>query len=265
MQPGIAAGNPATAAAGAEILGERRQRGGRRGCGDARLVCGGDDHDRAARRRARDLLRRRVGTVVEPRLLLLGPFRRGRRAGRTSRCRSARSTSTTRSGRVVRGPRRRRRRRRAARAVRPAAVARRVRAGDAACAWRRRDGAGPRVVPRDARAGHDDGRGRAHLRAGQHACCRRATRFGSPGSRRRSHSSSPRARRRCTPARSRSRMLSLMRARGGIVTADDLCATTRRSGASRSRSSTSAYRVLHARRLVEAAGPAAAACEASRV
>ena len=61
MEPGIAAGHPATAAAGAEILAagrERRRRGGRR---DARVVRRRDGDDRTARRRARDLLGCRSG------------------------------------------------------------------------------------------------------------------------------------------------------------------------------------------------------------
>ena len=85
--------------AGARDPRGRRQRGGRGRRARARLVRRRDGDDRAARRRARDLLGRGVADGAEPRLLLRRALRRGRRAASSSRCRSARSSSTTRSGR----------------------------------------------------------------------------------------------------------------------------------------------------------------------
>ena len=54
----VAAGHPATAEAGAEILADGRHRRRRRRRGVARVVCRGDRDDGPARRRARDLPRR---------------------------------------------------------------------------------------------------------------------------------------------------------------------------------------------------------------
>ena len=98
----VAAGHPATADAGAEILEDgwqRRRRSGRR---VPRLVRRRDRHDRISRRRARDLLRRGERAGGEPRLLHRDA-RAGTSAARgsarsSSKCPSAQSSSTTPSG-----------------------------------------------------------------------------------------------------------------------------------------------------------------------
>ena len=100
------------------------------------------------------------------------------------------------------------------------AAARRARA--AARPGRRRDAAGARRVPRDARAGDDAARGRAHLCAGRDDCCAPASGSSSPASSRRSSRSQPRAPRARTPGRSRASLLALSDERGGLLTADDL-------------------------------------------
>ena len=101
-------------------------------------------------------------------------------------------------------------------------------------ARRRRDAGGARRVPRDARAGDDDARGRAHLRARRHAA-----RAGRPAR-------AARARRGARVARDEgaagaysgtigAALLELSRERGGLVTADDLDGLRRRLERRRSR------------------------------
>ena len=264
MQPGIAAGNPATAARRRRDPGGRRQRRRRGGCGDARLVCRRVDHDRAARRRARDLLRRRVGTVVEPRLLLLGPFRRGRRARRTSRCRSARSSSTTRSAR----------RRSRSPASPPASARLHERFGR--LPWRdlfepamRLARGGVEMTPAHASClamlapvmTMDAGEriyapDNVLAAGGRHAAAARA-REGAL------RSSSPRARASMYTGSLAQSVLSLMRARGGLVTADDL-ATTRPIWSEPRRGRVRRHRVLTRGGLSRLPGPAAPASAAAR-
>ena len=184
MKPGIAAGNPATAAAGAEILAN-----------------GGNAADAAVAATLASCVAESImtgllggghaiyfdaasGDVVEPRLLLLDPLRRGRRARRPP-------GAVRRGARPLRDRCRRRSRSRAS----PAGVgALHERFGR--LPWRdvfepairlARGGvemsAGARFVPRDAGAGHDDGRGRADLRAATNMLLQAGDTLRQPGHR----------------------------------------------------------------------------------
>ena len=216
---------------------QRRRRGGRRG---ARVVRRRDGDDRAARRRARDLLRRGDGHGAQPRLLLRGA--RARRAVRTSRssctsrCRSARSSCTTRSGR----------RRARCRACPPGSA----RCGDAhgRLPWARlvepalrlaRDGVAmppahvaclamlePVMTMREGARIYAPGG--TLLEPGERA-------RSSPGSSPRSSRSRRKARRGAYTGTIGAALLALSRERGGLLTADDLAAYARARGASRSR------------------------------
>ena len=142
---GVAAGHPATVAAGIEILEDGGTAGRRRGRGLPRLLRRRDGDDRAARRRPRDPLRRRRG--VEPRLL------RRRPSGRARACRA--EGAVRRGARPLRGRGGHMRRPGAAAGLdalwttlRPAALAAARRAGAAARAQRRDDASRPRRLPR---------------------------------------------------------------------------------------------------------------------
>ena len=246
MEPGIAAGNPATAAAGAEILADGGNAADAAVAASLASCVAETVMTGPARRRARDLLGRGVADGART-STASAPCRRGEGAD------AARAAGAVRRGArplrdragVVRGARRAGRARRAARAVRAAAVARPLRAGAAARARRRRDAAGAGLVPRDARAGDDDGRGRAHLRAGR-TCSLQAGRHAA-AARAREGAGAParrgRARRR-TPARSPRSLLVAHARRGAASSPPTTSRRTRRAGASRSRSTYAGTRVL---------------------
>ena len=102
MRAGVAAGHPATAEAGVEILadgGSAGRRGGRR---LPRVVRRRDGHDGPARRRPRDLPRRRdrraAGTWTASSPCPASALRRAGRSCSSWRCRSVPSSCTTPSG-----------------------------------------------------------------------------------------------------------------------------------------------------------------------
>ena len=225
-EPAVAAGHPATTAAGA-----RDPRGGRdrlptprsRACLAscvAETVMTG-----LPRRRARDLLGRGLRRRAQPRLLLRRAERERRAARSSWTCRSARSSSTTRSGAAscaVPGV--------------PAGLdalwreygrlpwARALRAGAAARARGRADAAGARRLPRDARAGDDDARGRADLRARGPTARVRASGSSSRGSSARSSWSPTEGAASVYRGSIAESLLELVSERDGVVTRDDLAA-----------------------------------------
>ena len=227
--PVAAAGHPATVRRRARDPRGGRERGGRGRRRLPGLVRGRDGDDRAARRRPRDLLRRADWPGAEPRLLRRRARPRapsgGRSARASSRCRSARSSSTTRSA--------------SARAACPG-----VPAGLDAL-WRahgrlpwprlvepalrlardgRRDAPRPRRLPRDARAGDDDARGRADLLARRAGCSTSGDRLAQPGLVAALELVAEEGARASTRARSARSLLALIDERGGLVTRDDLAA-----------------------------------------
>ena len=177
----VAAGHPATVAAGIEILEEGGIGGRCGGCGLPRLVRRRDGDDRLAGRRARDLLGRE--RRLEPRLLRRRALGNGGAAGRAA-------------GPVRRGARPLRGRARApARSRAFHAGSRRCTRASAGCRGRgswsprsarahgRDDAPRPRRLPRHARAGLHDAAGRgADLRARRAGRSRPASCSTSPGS-----------------------------------------------------------------------------------
>ena len=98
IRAAVAAGHPATAEAGAEILAAGGTAADAAVAACARLVRGGDGDDRASSAAAtRSTSTQAAGAVLQPRLLRRGAVRPRRADGPRCRCRSARRSSTTRS------------------------------------------------------------------------------------------------------------------------------------------------------------------------
>ena len=267
MRSGIAAGHPATAEAGAEILDEggNAADAGRRDC--LRLVCRRDGDDRPARRRARDLLRRSHAERAEPRLL-----RRGPRAGtRAARGRAARAGGALRPELVhyavgigscgVPGvPAGLDALWHGARPACPGRVSSSRRCGSPAAACRCRRRTRPACAMLEPVMTMNEG-------ARDLLARRRAPRGGGPppaaGARRRARGRSPRTGRAAsTRGRSGARLLGLMEERGGLVTAEDLDDLRGPLGRDRSTSS-SAGHAPHAARGSRTSRRARRACPSS--
>ena len=108
--------------------------------------------------------------------------------------------------------------------ARPASLGRPLRPGAPACPRRRGDAACARRLPRDARAGDDDARGRADLRARRTApAARRAARPAGPRPPR-SRPSPTKAQRASTSGSIAESLLALIDERDGVVTRADLAA-----------------------------------------